>query len=67
MVPCGLGGERQLLRAGLRQGAGCYPQEGLVPGRLARERQLLRPLSIRSCEHPGKTGIGSGKQMFGAE
>ena len=46
MVPCGLGGERQLLRTGLRQGAGRYPQEGLVSGRLARERQLLHPLKV---------------------
>jgi hypothetical protein len=27
----------------------------LVPGRLARERQLLHPLRVRSCEHPGIT------------
>src|SRR5262245_14179958 len=47
MVPGGLDGERQLLRTGLRQGAGRYPQER-VPGRLARERQLLRPLRGRS-------------------
>jgi hypothetical protein len=44
MVPGGLDGERQLLRTGLRQGAGRYPQERLVSGRLARERQLLHPL-----------------------
>jgi hypothetical protein len=44
MVPRGLGGKRQLLRSRLRQGAGRYPQEGLVSGWLARERQLLRPL-----------------------
>jgi hypothetical protein len=44
MVPSGLDGERQLLRTGLRQGAGRYPQERLVSGRLARERQLLHPL-----------------------
>src|SRR5262249_22505049 len=44
MVPGGLDGERQLLRAGVRQGAGRYPEERLVPGRLARERQLLHPL-----------------------
>ena len=24
-----------------------------MPGRLARERQLLHPLRVRSCEHPG--------------
>jgi hypothetical protein len=46
MVSRGLGGERQLLRTGLRQGAGRYPQEGLVPIRLARERQLLHPLKV---------------------
>ena len=31
--------------------SGNYPQERLVPGRLARERQLLHPLRVRSCEH----------------
>src|SRR5215510_6685719 len=41
MVPRGLDGERQLLRTGLRQGAGRYSQERLVSGRLARERQLF--------------------------
>src|SRR5262249_47630642 len=56
MVPRGLDGKWQLLRTGLRQGAGRYPQEGLVSGRLARERQLLHPLRLRSCEHPGVTG-----------
>jgi hypothetical protein len=30
MVSRGLDGERQLLRTGLRQGAGRHPQEGLV-------------------------------------
>jgi hypothetical protein len=55
MVPGGLDGERQLLRTRLRQGASRYSQEGLVPGRLARERQLLHPLRVRSCEHPGIT------------
>jgi hypothetical protein len=55
-VPRGLGDERQLLRTGLRQGAGRYPQEGLVSGRLAREWQLLHPLRVRSCEHHGITG-----------
>jgi len=44
MVPGGLGGERQLLRAGLRQGAASRSQKRLVPVRLARERQLLHPL-----------------------
>jgi hypothetical protein len=43
-VPRGLDGERQLLRTGVRQGAGRYPQERLVSGRMARERQLLHPL-----------------------
>jgi len=56
MVPGGLGGERQLLRTGLRQGAGRYSQERMVSGRLARERQLLHPLKVRSCEHPGIIG-----------
>src|SRR5262249_18280127 len=36
--------ERQLLRTGFGQGARRYPQERLVSGRLARERQLLHPL-----------------------
>jgi hypothetical protein len=68
MVPGGLGGERQLLRSRLRQGAGRYPQEWLVSGRLARERQLLHSLRVRSCEHPGITGtFGSGEQMFGEQ
>src|SRR5258708_3814232 len=44
MVPGGLDGERQLLRTGLRQGSGRYPQEQLVSGWLARERQLLHPV-----------------------
>src|SRR5262245_2898682 len=43
MVPGGLDGERQLLHTGLRQGGGRHPQEWLVSGRLARERQLLHP------------------------
>src|SRR5437899_2396685 len=47
MVSRGLGGERQPLRAGLRQGAGRYPQERLVSGWLARERQLLHSLRVR--------------------
>jgi hypothetical protein len=29
------------------EGASRYPREGLVPGRLARERQLLHPLRVR--------------------
>src|SRR6266480_2246676 len=36
MVPRGLDGERQLLRTGLRQGAGRYREKWLVPGRVAR-------------------------------
>ena len=48
MVPGGLDGEWQLLRTGLRQGAGRHPQERLVSDRLARERQLLHPLRVRS-------------------
>ena len=48
MVPGGLDGERQLLRAGLRQGTGRYPQERLVSSRLARERLLLHPLRVPS-------------------
>src|SRR5262245_939548 len=47
-APGGLDGKRQLLRT-LRQGAGHYR-------RLARERQLLHPLRVRSCRHPGSTG-----------
>src|SRR5215471_20085761 len=50
MVPGGLDGERQLLRTGLRQGAGRHPQERLVSVRLARERQLLHPLRVRIDE-----------------
>jgi hypothetical protein len=57
MVLCGLDGERQLLRAGLRQGPGRYPQGRLVSGRLARERQLLRPLKVFECEHSSFTNI----------
>src|SRR5262249_45239131 len=65
MVPRKLDGEWQLLRTGLPQGACRYPQqERMVSGRLARERQLLHPLRVRACEHPG---IGSDEQMFGAE
>ena len=62
MVPGRLDGERQLLRTGLRQGASRYPQERLVSDRLARERQLLHPVRVRSCGHPG-----SDKQKFGAD
>ena len=47
MVPNGLDGERQLLRTGFRQSTGRHPQERLVSGRLARERQLLHPLKVR--------------------
>jgi hypothetical protein len=50
MVSRGLDGKRQLPRTGLRQGASCYREERLVSRRLARERELLRPLRIRSCE-----------------
>ena len=64
MVPHGLGGERQLLRTGFRQGAGRYPEERLVSSRLARERQLLHPLRVRSCEHPGITNAAAGEQVF---
>ena len=55
MVPRGLDGEWQLLRTGLRQGAGRHPQEGLVSGGLARERQLLHSLSA-AARHHGITG-----------
>ena len=50
MVPRWLDGERQLLRTGLRQGAGRYSQEGLVPGRQARERQLLHSLTSTATQ-----------------
>jgi hypothetical protein len=51
MVPSEVDGERQLLRTGLRQRPSRYPQERMVSGRLARERELLHPLRmIRSCE-----------------
>ena len=56
MVPGGLDGERQLLRTGLRPGAGRYSQERLVSGWLARERQLLHPLRVRSNERPSIIG-----------
>src|SRR5262245_29123716 len=56
MVPGGLDGERQLLRTRLRQGTGRYSQERLVSGRLARERQLLHPLRVRSDERPSISG-----------
>jgi len=45
------------VRTRLRQGASRYSQKGLVSSRLARERQLLHPLSVRSWEHPGNAGI----------
>jgi hypothetical protein len=45
MVPGRLDGKRQLLRTGLRQGAGRYPQERLVSGWLAGERELLHSLT----------------------
>jgi hypothetical protein len=56
MVPGGLDGEWELLRARLRQGAGRYSQERLVSDRLARERQLLHTLKVRICEHPSIIG-----------
>jgi hypothetical protein len=62
MVPGGLDGERKLLRTGLRQGAGRYPQERLVSGWLARERQLLHSLRNPPVQQPG-----SDKQMLGAD
>jgi len=65
MVPSGLDGERQLLRTGLRQSAGCYFQERLVFGRQARERQLLYTLKVRICEHPSI--IGTFKRLRGLE
>jgi hypothetical protein len=45
MVPGGLDGERQLLRTGLRQGATGDSEEWILPDWLAREWQLLHPLS----------------------
>src|SRR5262245_55913861 len=59
MVPGALDGERQLLRTGLRQGAGRYSEERLVSSRLARERQLLHPLRCeqRHCA-PARLGRG---------
>src|SRR5262249_46413491 len=45
MVPGWLDGERQLLRAGLRQGTTGNSQEWILPCWLARERQLLHSLS----------------------
>ena len=47
MVPNGLDGEWQLLRTRFRQSTGRHPQERLVSGRVARERQLLHPLRVR--------------------
>src|SRR5262245_36049985 len=59
MVLGGLDGERQLLRTGIRQGAGRYSEERLVSSRLARERQLLHPLRCeqRDCA-PARLGRG---------
>jgi hypothetical protein len=54
MVPGRLDGQWQLLHPWLRQGPGRYPEEGLVSRRLARERQLLHPLRVRSWKDPGK-------------
>src|SRR5262245_26427822 len=69
MVPGGLDCERQLLRTGLRQGNARNSQERLVPAKLARERQLLHPLTVRSLwtswQHRPFRLIGSKEQMFG--
>jgi hypothetical protein len=56
MVRGGLDGERQLLRTGLRQGPSRYPQERMVSGWLARERQLLRPLEVYGCRGRALSG-----------
>jgi hypothetical protein len=56
MVPGGLDGEWQLLRTGLRQGAGRYPLERLVSDWLAREWQLLHPLRVAAASIRGITG-----------
>ena len=64
MVPRGLGGEREPLRTGVRQGAGRYPEERLVSGGLARERQLLhslrgpQPFALQArCARCGKLDV----------
>jgi hypothetical protein len=44
MVPGGLDGERELLRPRLRQGTTGNSEEWILPGWLARERQLLHSL-----------------------
>jgi hypothetical protein len=68
MVPGGMERQRQLLRSRLRQSTAGNSQEWILPGRLARERQLLHPLNVPSCEHLGITGtFGSGEQMFGEQ
>src|ERR1700738_3853110 len=46
---------RQLLRTEFGQGTGRYPQEPLVSGRLARERQLLHPLRVRNRDSRSHT------------
>jgi hypothetical protein len=53
MVPGGMERQRKLLRSRLRQSTAGNSQEWILPGRLARERQLLHPLNVRSCEHLG--------------
>ena len=51
MVPRGLDGERQLLRTGVRQGAGRYPQERLVSGRLAAVIASAEGPQLRASWH----------------
>src|SRR5262249_61607359 len=59
MVPGGLDDERQLLRTGLRQGAGRYSEERLVSGRLARERQAIASAEVRTAPlRPGSAWPG---------
>ncbi len=44
------------------------PKKWLVSDRLARERQLLHSLRVRSCEsQPMPHRFGSDEQMFGAK
>jgi hypothetical protein len=56
MVPSGLDGQRQLLRTGLRQGPGRYPQERLVSGWLARERQPIPSAEVYVCKRFVRAG-----------
>jgi hypothetical protein len=56
IVSGGLDCERKRLRTGLRQGAGRYSQERLVPGWLARERQLLHALRVYICRRSARAG-----------